>query len=224
VREPKAFLFDEPLSNLDAALRGKMRIELKKLHHDLGATMIYVTHDQVEAMTLADRIVVLEGGHIQQVGSPIELYERPANVFVAGFIGSPPMNFLSAESDGSRQLKGAGFELELPETFEAVDVPEGVTAGVRPTGLVFAGEGASSRPAGSVKGTVEVVEPLGWESYVHVTVGDEKIVAQIPTEHAKTFGFGDAIELSVAPEDVHVFDAQNGRAIRPDGEARHGSI
>jgi multiple sugar transport system ATP-binding protein len=219
VREPKAFLFDEPLSNLDAALRGKMRIELKKLHHDLGATMIYVTHDQVEAMTLADRIVVLEGGHIQQVGTPIELFERPSNLFVAGFIGSPPMNFLSAESTGELHLEGQGFEFVLPDAFEAADLPNDVTAGVRPTGLVFAGDGA-----GSLSGTVEVVEPLGWESYVHVQVGDEKIVAQIPTEHAKTFDFGDPIELKVAAEDVHVFDAETGRAIRPAGEAAHGSI
>jgi multiple sugar transport system ATP-binding protein len=212
VREPKAFLFDEPLSNLDAALRGKMRIELKKLHHDLGATMIYVTHDQVEAMTLADRIVVLEGGHVQQVGTPTELFERPANTFVAGFIGSPPMNFLDASVVGPRRLEGNGFELTLPQSFGAVKLPEEVVAGVRPTGLVLAEDADAS-----VRGTVEVVEPLGWESYVHLLVGQTKVVAQIPTDKARGLDHGDPIELGVAAEDVHVFDADSGRAIRPGG-------
>ena len=219
VREPKAFLFDEPLSNLDAALRGKMRIELKKLHHDLGATMLYVTHDQVEAMTLADRIVVLEGGHVQQVGTPTELFERPSNIFVAGFIGSPPMNFLSSESTDELRLSGPGFELGLPDCFEGVELPAKVTAGVRPTGLVLAGDGR-----GRLEGTVEVVEPLGWESYVHVTVGGDKLVAQIPTEEARQYDHGDPIELTVAAEDVHVFDAQTTNAIRPDAEAVNGSV
>ncbi|QDG50259.1 sn-glycerol-3-phosphate ABC transporter ATP-binding protein UgpC [Persicimonas caeni] len=222
VREPKAFLFDEPLSNLDAALRGKMRIELKKLHHDLGATMIYVTHDQVEAMTLADRIVVLEGGHVQQVGSPTELFENPSNIFVAGFIGSPPMNFLSSEPSSDLRVAGEGFELALSDRFKGVDLPAEVTAGVRPTGLVLDGDGQ-----GRVRGRVEVVEPLGWESYVHVSIGDsedERIVAQIPTERARQYDHGDAIELTVAAEDVHVFDSKTTQAIRPTTEERNGSV
>ncbi len=218
VREPKAFLFDEPLSNLDAALRGKMRIELKKLHHDLGATMIYVTHDQVEAMTLADRIVVLEGGHVQQVGSPVELFERPANTFVAGFIGSPPMNFLPARAAG-QHLSGDGFDLTV-QNMVSDTVTDTVTAGVRPSGLVL-----DPSQHGTVEGRVIVVETLGWESYVHVSVGEHEVVAQLPTEQARDFGPGDAIELGVAPDDVHVFDADTGQAIRPDGgEARNGSV
>ncbi len=144
VRRPKVFLFDEPLSNLDAALRGQLRVELKRLHRDLGATMIYVTHDQVEAMTLADRIAVLNQGKLQQLGTPAELYGHPANRFVAGFIGSPAMCFLEhLESD--------------------------CVVGVRPTDVVL-GEGP-------LRGTVDVVEPLGAQSFVHLSLGSDRLVA-----------------------------------------------
>lgn len=151
VRRPKVFLFDEPLSNLDAALRSQLRVELKRLHRDLGATMIYVTHDQVEAMTLADRIAVLKDGTLQQLGSPTELYRNPANRFVAGFIGSPPMCFL--------------------ESLEADCV-----VGVRPTDVVLG--------QGDLIGTVDVVEPLGAQSYVHISVGSDRMVAMadVPPE------------------------------------------
>ncbi|MEC8193587.1 MAG: ABC transporter ATP-binding protein [Myxococcota bacterium] len=151
VRRPKVFLFDEPLSNLDAALRSQLRVELKRLHRDLGATMIYVTHDQVEAMTLADRIAVLKDGTLQQLGSPTELYRNPANRFVAGFIGSPPMCFL--------------------ESLEADCV-----VGVRPTDVVLG--------QGDLMGTVDVVEPLGAQSYVHISVGNDRMVAMadVPPE------------------------------------------
>lgn len=213
VRDPKAFLFDEPLSNLDAALRARMRIELKKLHHDLAATMIYVTHDQVEAMTLADRIVVLEDGIIQQVGTPTELFEHPANTFVGGFIGSPPMNFLKARTAGDTRLESGQFELVLPPGYAAVDLPGAVTAGIRPTGMQL--DSDDGEAVGTLRATVEVVEPLGAGAYVHLMVGDTKAVAELPAEKARHLGLGDQIELFVAPEDVHVFDANTGRVVRP---------
>ena len=153
VRRPEVFLFDEPLSNLDAALRAHMRVELKRLHQSLGTTMVYVTHDQVEAMTLADRIAVLNAGHLQQVGSPAELYDDPANRFVAGFIGSPAMSFL--------------------ERFE-----EGVVLGVRPH-EVHIGEDSDGETGMVVDAHVEVVETLGFESFVHLRIGDESLVARI---------------------------------------------
>jgi ABC-type sugar transport system ATPase subunit len=146
VRRPRVFLFDEPLSNLDASLRAQLRVELKRLHLQLGTTMVYVTHDQTEAMTLADRIVVLEGGHVRQAGPPAELYDRPANQFVAGFIGSPAMSFL-------RHLE------------------PGVVVGVRPPEVRLG--------AGPLRGEVEVVETLGFESFVHVRMGDDRLVARV---------------------------------------------
>jgi multiple sugar transport system ATP-binding protein len=161
VRRPKVFLFDEPLSNLDAALRGQLRVELKRLHRDLGATMIYVTHDQVEAMTLADRIAVLNQGKLQQLGTPAELYGHPANRFVAGFIGSPAMCFL--------------------EHLEADCV-----VGVRPTDVVLG--------QGPLRGTVDVVEPLGAQSFVHLSVGDDRLVAM--SEEPPEPGVEVAMQLS----------------------------
>jgi ABC-type sugar transport system ATPase subunit len=152
VRRPKVFLFDEPLSNLDAALRTQLRVELKQLHLSLGTTMVYVTHDQVEAMTLADRIAVLNGGALQQVGTPAELYATPANRFVAGFIGSPAMSFL-------------------------LGIEPGVEIGVRPHEIVV---GAPDPALGrSYPATVEVVETLGFESFVHMRLGEDKLVARV---------------------------------------------
>src|SRR5256714_3126708 len=153
VRAPKVFLFDEPLSNLDAALRGQTRVEIAKLHRELGATTIYVTHDQVEAMTLADRVVVLRDGEIEQVGTPLELYDRPANQFVAQFIGTPQMNVVAAA--------------ELPQLQGALGaVPAGGYVGLRPENLVL-------KPAGTghVQGTVELVEALGAETLIYVKTG-----------------------------------------------------
>ena len=154
VRRPSVFLFDEPLSNLDAALRAQLRVELKSLHHTLGTTMVYVTHDQVEAMTLADRIAVLEGGHLQQLGSPAELYDDPSNRFVAGFIGTPSMSFLD-------------------------HVDEAAAVGVRPH-EVRLGEGVLEDGGPVFDGTVLVVETLGFESFVHVELaGGDKVVARV---------------------------------------------
>ncbi|MFQ5971793.1 MAG: ABC transporter ATP-binding protein, partial [Alphaproteobacteria bacterium] len=170
VREPTVFLFDEPLSNLDAKLRVQMRVELAKLHRDLSATMIYVTHDQVEAMTLADRIVVLRDGYVEQVGTPLELYRKPQNLFVAGFIGSPSMNFLQtsvgAISDGEVTVNlPGGRKITIP--CDAATIHEGadVTFGARPEHMSERGEGDSSIP-----GEVFVVEQLGGESYLYVRV------------------------------------------------------
>jgi multiple sugar transport system ATP-binding protein len=155
-RQPEVFLFDEPLSNLDAAMRVAMRTELAELHGRLGATMIYVTHDQVEAMTLADRIAVLSAGELQQIGTPLELFEKPANRFVAGFIGSPAMNFARAERDGPR-LRLLGAELEPP----AIPDAESLTVGVRPQDVALSADGP-------FRGEVTLVELLGWEAYVHI--------------------------------------------------------
>lgn len=185
VREPKAFLFDEPLSNLDAALRVQMRLQIAKLHRDLQATTIYVTHDQVEAMTLADRIVVLNGGRIEQVGSPLELYRRPANLFVAGFIGSPKMNFMPAAAAG---------------------LPSGVaqTVGIRPEHLAIDAEGA-------LAGRIEVVEHLGDETLVYVATGTgTALTVKAPAD--SSVAVGDSVRLAIRPGAAILFDGE-GRAL-----------
>jgi multiple sugar transport system ATP-binding protein len=210
VRQPRAFLFDEPLSNLDAALRGLMRIELKKLHRELDATMIYVTHDQVEAMTLADRIALLEGGRLRQVGTPAEIFERPSSRFVAGFIGSPPMNFLEGRCDPAvPEVSGDGFRVPLGDDYRGVrDAPFDVTVGVRPTALALGGEGP-----GLITATVDVKERLGWETYVHVKVGARQAVAQVESARSAELEAGEQVAFGVAPAAVHLFEADTGDAI-----------
>ena len=179
VRKPGVFLFDEPLSNLDAALRVDMRMELAKLHADLGATMIYVTHDQVEAMTLADKIVVLNAGIVQQVGSPLELYHRPANIFVAGFIGSPKMNFLrvKVEAVDAHSIKVGSTDLGtlvLPKANVAAQVGDEVTVGMRPHHLTIGG-------ARDMTGRVALVERLGNETLAAIVLGSgQQIIAALP--------------------------------------------
>ena len=217
VRDPKAFLFDEPLSNLDAALRTQMRLELKKLHRDLQATMVYVTHDQVEAMTLADRIAILNDGDLQQVGTPREVFDRPANRFVAGFIGSPSMNFLEATFDPERPAIESGcFDFPLPDHFQQVDATGEVVAGVRPTALTLTDDAP-----GQLEGTVDVIEPLGAESYLHVRIDNGEtgeVVAEVPTGAVEGLAPGDPVRFGVEPADVHIFDRQSGRAL--GGESR----
>jgi len=221
VREPKAFLLDEPLSNLDAKLRVQMRAELKRLHQRLGVTTIYVTHDQVEAMTLGDRIAVLSGGKLQQLGPPQDVYDHPANVFVAGFIGSPPMNLLRANAVNGRITAG-DLQLDIPGLADG-----DVVVGVRPEMLRPAGDGLPAVPF-----TVDVVEPLGDEIVVHGTVAgrlagsgaDDQIPAtgggpELATVTARFDPqlrptVGDRIPLHIRPEAVHVFDARTGEAIR----------
>jgi multiple sugar transport system ATP-binding protein len=194
VRQPAVFLFDEPLSNLDAALRTQMRGELKGLHRRLKTTMIYVTHDQVEAMTLADRIAVMKLGVLQQLGTPAELFDRPANRFVAGFIGSPAMNFLEVDVvDG--EARGDGFALPglpLPAAARAV-------LGVRPHDLRLAEAG--------VPGTVALVEPLGWEGYLHVDAPGARLVARLHGAALSGLEVGDRVHLAPDPSAVRWFAA-----------------
>jgi len=199
VREPDVFLFDEPLSNLDAALRVHMRVEILKLHQRLGNTMIYVTHDQVEAMTLADRIVVFREGRVEQVGTPLELYRQPVNMFVAGFIGSPAMNFLNASvRDSTVELAGNRIC-----SSSASDGP--VRLGLRPEHLMLANDGP-------LEGTVSVFEHLGGESFVHLVLpDDQEIIAKLDGEHS--FAPGESCRLSIVPEYCHVFDAQDNRIV-----------
>ncbi|HDQ13984.1 MAG TPA: sn-glycerol-3-phosphate ABC transporter ATP-binding protein UgpC [Sediminispirochaeta sp.] len=182
VRQPKVFLFDEPLSNLDAKLRVQMRAEISSLHHRLNATMIYVTHDQVEAMTMADKIVVLKDGIIQQIGSPLELYNDPANRFVAGFIGSPPMNFLTVEvteAGGKVFIDEGNFKLAVPEEQgrQLKDyVGKQVVFGIRPEDMDYLEEEKKNE---SIKATVGVIEPLGAEIHVYVDTGTHQSIARV---------------------------------------------
>jgi multiple sugar transport system ATP-binding protein len=207
VRDPDVFLFDEPLSNLDAKMRVQMRTEIARLHHQLGATMIYVTHDQTEAMTLGQRIVVMKDGVVQQVAPPLELYERPANRFVAGFIGSPAMNFLDGRlvrEDGLRFVSGdAG--VPLPAGFEppAALLDTDVVLGVRPEHVDV---GASGRSASA---KVQVVESLGNETLVYFQIAGAPFTVRAP-------GTVDAaidqdLDLSLRPDHIHLFEAGSGR-------------
>ncbi|MBK7531400.1 ABC transporter ATP-binding protein [Piscinibacter sp.] len=198
VRAPKVFLFDEPLSNLDAALRGQTRVEIAKLHRDLGATTIYVTHDQVEAMTLADRVVVLRDGAIEQVGSPLELYDRPANQFVAQFIGTPQMNVVdTAKLPALREVVGAAH------------APDGFI-GVRPENVLVRAAGS-----GRLSGRVELVESLGADTLIYAHVGNGNGAGvQIVARQAErtTLHPGDPVGLDIAPASFHLFDRQ-GRTV-----------
>jgi multiple sugar transport system ATP-binding protein len=206
VRNPKVFLFDEPLSNLDASLRVQMRIEIARMHHDFDATMIYVTHDQVEAMTMADKIVVLQAGVVEQVGSPLELYHHPRNRFVAGFIGSPTMNFLDTMAQGVQAesvtvgLPG-GSSVTVPVTGEGRRNGDKLTLGVRPEHLLEGGGGD-----GQFGGQVLVVERLGGATFVYVKIeGDQTITAEI--DGNSPIKVGDQISLGVQAETCHLFGA-----------------
>jgi sn-glycerol 3-phosphate transport system ATP-binding protein len=205
VREPQVFLFDEPLSNLDAQLRVQMRVEIKRLQQSLGTTSIYVTHDQVEAMTLADRLVVMNAGRAEQVGAPLALYERPETRFVAGFIGSPAMNFLPARAAAEGILLGDGARLPRPAA-AALTPDQPLTLGIRPEHL--AGDGA----AAMLSVTVELAEMLGADTIVHGRLGDGALLqARLPgTIRAKP---GDRLPLAVAPERLHLFDRDTGKRL-----------
>lgn len=219
VREPAVFLFDEPLSNLDAKLRKHMRTELSRLHNELQITTIYVTHDQEEAMTMADRIVVLNDGELQRVGTPKEVYYEPSNLFVADFIGSPSMNFfdvtLDRDQDGTGTLvhDGGGFEYELSEDITEViaEQAEGVSLvlGVRPENIQIA-DGAE--PDGKrFSGLVEVVEVVGSDNFIYVDIaGEELRLRSTPQQEPDV---GSSIELTFDEEDLHVFDAQTEEAL-----------
>jgi multiple sugar transport system ATP-binding protein len=215
VRQPQVFLFDEPLSNLDAKLRVQMRVELKKLHNRLNTTAVYVTHDQVEAMTLGDRVVVMKDGLVQQVGEPLELYNAPANRFVAGFIGSPAMNFAGVrvhEAQDALHANGTGFRLDVPAEIDGRLRPyagRDVTFGIRPEDLHIAN--GSDPPGLCLDGVVEVVEKLGAEILLDLQVGDLTMVAAVePTIRAKR---GDKIRFALRPDRLHFFDAASEAAI-----------
>ncbi|KWV56244.1 glycerol-3-phosphate ABC transporter ATP-binding protein [Rhizobium altiplani] len=202
VRQPKAFLFDEPLSNLDARLREQMRAEIKKLHGDLKATSIYVTHDQIEAMTLADRIVAMHGGVVQQVGSPLELYDTPANLFVAGFIGSPGMNFLDATyTDAGVRLKD-GTVVPLAAPLSLTNGAK-VTLGIRPEHVVITSEGG-------LNANVELVEPTGFGIILHLSL--HGLPFKIFTLDRAALTSGPTINVSFPAQHLHVFDADGNRA------------
>ncbi|MDQ5872679.1 MAG: sn-glycerol-3-phosphate ABC transporter ATP-binding protein UgpC [Acidobacteriota bacterium] len=206
VRHPSVFLFDEPLSNLDAKLRGQMRAEIKKLQHRLKTTTIYVTHDQVEAMTMGSRIAVMKDGRIQQVGTPLEIYERPVNLFVAAFIGTPPMNFLPAiVRNGS--AAGNGFVLRLPARLRSPGaLPEGsrIVVGLRPENVLGPGE-ESRGETGPLRLEVEVVEPLGDEVVVHGKVADATVICKLDPHHVPEVG--SVLDAVVEVDEMHVFDA-----------------
>ena len=214
VRNPKVFLFDEPLSNLDAALRVQMRIEIAKLHHELDATMIYVTHDQVEAMTLADKIVVMNAGRIEQIGSPLDLYCRPRNLFVAGFLGSPKMNFLPGTVKSSAAGKtvvalASGGELMLAGQ-PAKPAGAKVTLGVRPEALVV---GAATASALAIAGKALVVERLGSETILYLGLADGTQLT-VKADGSAAANPGDEVTVGVIPETVTLFGA-DGLALRP---------
>jgi multiple sugar transport system ATP-binding protein len=197
VREPKIFLFDEPLSNLDAELRVQMRVEIAKLHNDLGNTMIYVTHDQVEAMTMADKIVVLRLGVIEQAGAPLDLYNNPRNLFVAGFIGSPKMNFLTASADGTG-VKTAGNVLAVNKPVAGV-----TTLGVRPEHITIA-DGSGIKLA-DVR--VDLVENLGGQTVVYATTTDNQPL-NIVLEGQRNVELGSTVAAYIDPAKVHLFNAE----------------
>nr|WP_295462655.1 TOBE domain-containing protein [Mesorhizobium sp.] len=197
VRDPNVFLFDEPLSNLDAKMRGEMRSELKELHQPLQTTTVYVTHDQIEAMTLADRVVVMNGGNVEQEGPPLELYDRPKSRFVAAFIGSPPMNFLDGEVSGGVLTLDDGERLPLP-----LALPDGgrIFIGVRPEHFSLAATGWEA--------TVSVVEPTGSETLITARIAGHLV--RVFIRGRTDVKPGETIHLSVTLSHLHVFDPQSG--------------
>src|ERR671937_373578 len=202
VRHPQVFLLDEPLSNLDAALRVETRINLQKLHNRLEATFIYVTHDQVEAMTMGDRIAVMKDGTLQQCASPREIYDHPVNMYVAGFIGSPKMNFIPVTVSGST-AKGSGVEVPLPQ---APGIEKGVL-GVRPEDLT--NEIRDGHP--EVDMQVDVLEVLGSDQYLYGRLGSDDVIARVPPQFKVSAG--DRVRLAINKEQMHLFDAETEQAI-----------
>ena len=225
VRKPKAFLFDEPLSNLDAKMRVQMRAEINKLHNRLQSTMIYVTHDQVEAMTMGDRIVVMKDGVIQQVDDPISLYDNPENLFVAGFIGSPPMNFfrgtIQQRANGlwfaektSEASKNGGFSVRIDDRMAETltsHVGKAVVFGVRPEDVNDRKLAGQANPDQIVHSTVDVVEPMGAEIYLYLNTGSHTFVARVNSR--KTTDENQPIDMVFDMRNCHFFDAQTERVI-----------
>ncbi|CUI07049.1 ABC transporter ATP-binding protein [Massilia antarctica] len=202
VREAGVFLFDEPLSNLDAKLRAELRRELKLLHQTLRSTMIYVTHDQVEAMTLATRIVVMRAGKIQQIGAPAEVYERPANLFVAGFLGSPSMNFIDGAIDADGCFAGKGFRLEGGAVGAAAG--QALVLGIRPEHIRIGGDGA-------LEGTVALVEPMGNHQIVWIASAGQQLSAIV--NDTRVFALGEPVRFAVDAARVSLFDKASGQRL-----------
>jgi len=220
VREPAVFLFDEPLSNLDAALRVQTRTEISKLHRELDATMIYVTHDQVEAMTMADRIAVMKDGVLHQVAEPLVLYNRPRNRFVASFIGSPAMNLIEGAVDEGR-FRAPGFDVPMTGRLEgAAPAPGPVTLGLRPEDLELMGrEEPTSAPGAqgagaTVVGAAQVVEPMGNEIFLHLDVSGTPLLARIGPELLP--GVGESYRLRIRTDRAHLFDGRSGDTLIAD--------
>lgn len=215
VRNPQVFLMDEPLSNLDAKLRVQTRAELKKLHAQLQVTTIYVTHDQTEAMTMGDRLVVMNNGVVQQVGAPAEIYAHPANVFVATFIGSPAMNIVNGEirRDGDRVFfQGKGWSVELPENEARAfgSHPGAAILGIRPEGLAL-DPNAQEGDRGVITAGVDLTEPLGAETLLHVTLGDDAIVVRLPVSNGPQPG--ERVRLRLTGVGAHLFDPTSEQAV-----------
>ncbi len=218
VRKPSVFLFDEPLSNLDAKLRNTMRAEIKRLHQKVRSTIIYVTHDQVEAMTLADRIVVMRAGNVEQIGTPIELFERPANTFVAGFIGSPPMNLLDArlrrEAGGVAAVLSEGLHVPVTAAAGEKELSDGrpVVFGIR-TESIFPGEAGAATSPGTwtTRGLVEIVEPLGGETHLHVNIAGVRFIARC--EGRRQVAANQEMDFSLRLDAIHLFDAESRQAL-----------
>ena len=214
VREPSVFLFDEPLSNLDAKLRVQMRAEIKKLQHRLQVTTIYVTHDQVEAMTMGNRIAILDKGKLQQVGTPLDVYEKPQNIFVANFIGTPQMNFIRATvADGGAVLAANGFKLPAPTTARgalASRAGKAVMVGIRPENVLEASRPTRGTTA-KLELTVDLVETLGDEVVVHGTLGEDQIAFKMDPHNPPEFG--DKVAALVEIDRLHLFDAETEQRI-----------
>jgi multiple sugar transport system ATP-binding protein len=215
IRRPKVFLFDEPLSNLDASLRVQMRAELMRLHDELKSTMVYVTHDQIEAMTLADRLVVLKDGIVQQIGKPQNIFQNPSNIFVAGFIGSPPMNFIKVYplEEDSRILisRDGAIRIELNEDDFSLKTPD-LTIGIRPSDIeVFS---IPAMPKESlIRAKVSVVEPVGTDSFLHVKAGECNIMVRMSSYDAVRMNPGSDIYLNFKKESIYVFEGGSGKLI-----------
>ena len=207
VREPAVFLFDEPLSNLDAKLRVQMRFEIQKLHRNLGTTSLYVTHDQVEAMTLAQRMIVMNAGRAEQIGTPMEVYQNPASVFVAGFIGSPAMNFLEGKSDGNGKIiLDGGGSLAINAGGPRLAAGRSLTIGVRPEHLT-----PCSPSEANMIGSVEVVEALGADTLVHVGIAGRTVIARLA--QTTEVAVGEPIALMAARDRVYLFDSGTGARV-----------
>ena len=214
VRDPDAFLFDEPLSNLDAKLRGQMRAEIKKLHQKVKTTVVYVTHDQVEAMTLADRIVVMKDGRIEQIGTPMEVFNHPVTTFVATFIGSPPMNLLPGTIAGGAVRLADGTEVPVPDRLRGyVRDGRAVQLGIRPDDISPVGHGLSQDgPGAEVSLTVDLAEPLGMESLIYTRLAGQEVQAKL--YGPRIVAPGEILTFRLALDRAHLFDAATGKSLR----------